>query len=154
LPDENLYAVGFSLGGNILGRYLSKHQNNVPFKRAICVCPPIDLKSSSINIENKLWGIYSKAMAEYIKETWEKHRAKFRNFKLKHGIDMNEVMRKCKTLWDIDHHFTSKVHGYKDGHHYYENAGSLDLLTKIRIPTLYLYSDDDEMVGAEGMPNG
>lgn len=67
---------------------------------------------------------------------------------------MDHIISKCKTLWDIDHHFTSRVHGYKDGHHYYQNAGSMDVLTNIRIPTLYMYSDDDEMIGKKGMPTG
>lgn len=127
-PDENLFAVGYSLGGNILGRYLAKNQANVPFKKAICIGPPIDLKASSENIENKLWGIYSKALADYMKEAWENHRSKFMKFQSKHGIDMDLIISKCKTLWDIDHHFTSKIHGYENGHHYYENAGSIDLL--------------------------
>lgn len=87
-----------------------------------------------------------------MKEAWESHRPKFMKFKVKHGIDMDQVISKCKTLWDIDHHFTSRIHGYVDGNHYYENAGSIDLLDNIKIPTLYMYSSDDEMIGVKGIP--
>lgn len=78
--EEDVFAVGFSLGGNILGRFLAKEMYNAPFKKAICVCPPIDLKASSENIESKLWGAYSRALADYMKEAWETHRMAFRHF--------------------------------------------------------------------------
>lgn len=116
------------------------------------MCPPIDLKASSENIENKLWGVYSRALADYMKESWKLHKEKFMHFKLVHDIDMEKILKKCKTLWDIDHHFTSKIHGFKDGHHYYQEAGSINLLQNIKVPTLYMYSDDDEMIGINGMP--
>ena len=59
-PDTKLYAIGFSLGGNMLLKLLGEIQNNSPFTAAVSVSPPMQLDVCADAIHNGISKIYEK----------------------------------------------------------------------------------------------
>lgn len=49
-PSSELLAAGWSLGGNILVRYLGEEGHNCPISAAASLCNPLDLVSNPFNL--------------------------------------------------------------------------------------------------------
>jgi len=59
------------------------------------------------------------------------------------GLAQPEAISRARTLWEFDDAFTSVVHGFRDAADYYSKCSSIDVLEKIRVPTLLLSARDD-----------
>ncbi|MDX1384823.1 MAG: hypothetical protein R3190_14315, partial [Thermoanaerobaculia bacterium] len=57
---ETLFVAGFSLGGNVLGKWLGEQGSSVPsaVAGAALICPPFDLTVSGPAIDRALGGLY------------------------------------------------------------------------------------------------
>ena len=51
LSYNNKYAVGFSLGGNVLLKYLGEEGLNSMLDKAVGISVPVDLESSALHLE-------------------------------------------------------------------------------------------------------
>ena len=49
-PSSELLAAGWSLGGNILVRYLGEEGRNCPISAAASLCNPLDLVSNPVGL--------------------------------------------------------------------------------------------------------
>lgn len=58
-PNQKLYGVGFSLGANIMGKYMAEEGLNAELESASCVCGPMDLQLSSQHLEGHMGGFFS-----------------------------------------------------------------------------------------------
>ena len=79
--DGPLFAVGYSLGGNILLKYLGESAHNTPLAAAAAVCAPLDLHqcSDALNIGfSKIYQHYLiKRMKNSVTRKFNKHTAAF-----------------------------------------------------------------------------
>ena len=62
--------------------------------------------------------------------------------------DLNRIGQ-VRTLRDFDECYTSKAHGFADADDYYQKSGSLNVIDRIRIPTLILHAEDDPFIPFE-----
>ena len=66
-PNVEFYAVGFSLGANILGKYQAEEGIKSKLKGAVCINGPMDMIEASNHLE-KVWnGLFTKILANNIK---------------------------------------------------------------------------------------
>lgn len=142
-----IYLHGFSLGGNLLLKYLGQ-PSNIPkeIKAAVAVSVPCDLYSSLRQLLRPKNALYAHRFKKHL---IEKLRAKQRLFPEK--IADSDIL-KIKTLKDFDDVYTSKAHGFKDALDYYEKSSCLPFLKSINIPTLIINSKNDSFLGAECYP--
>ena len=54
-PNSTIFAVGFSLGANILAKYLGEESCKSVVEAAVCISSPLDMEKASIHLENTLW---------------------------------------------------------------------------------------------------
>ena len=144
---SEIYLKGFSLGGNIVLKYLGE-SNEVPeqIKGAMAVSVPCYLSGSAKalhKLENKLY-------AEYFL-LFLKKRLKIKQEHFPSRITKNQI-RSIKTLYDFDNIYTSKAHGFKDAEDYYSKCSSLQFLSFINVPTLILNAKDDSFLSLECYP--
>ena len=136
---ERIFIAGFSLGGNVLAKWLGESALAVPEKvvAAAAVSVPYDLVVSGPHIDKVLGGFYAKHfLRTLVKKAVEKEK------QFPGCVDIARV-RSSKTLYDFDHHATAKFHGFKGASHYYETQRSGQYLDGIRVPTMLLSSSDD-----------
>lgn len=69
-----------------------------------------------------------------------------------HKIDMANVLSKCQTLKDVDHHITARLFGFESADHYYGIVGCRQMIPNIKKPTLFIQSIDDPVCGYESIP--
>ena len=68
--ERNLFLAGFSLGGNVVAKYLGEEGRHSCVKGAVCVGVPFDLEVVAQNVENNLFGFYHYAIAVPYKERY------------------------------------------------------------------------------------
>ncbi|MGB8705671.1 MAG: alpha/beta fold hydrolase [Gillisia sp.] len=142
-----LAAVGFSLGGNLLLKYLGEG-NLLPseFKAAAAISTPCDLYGSLRELEKPGNMIYARRFVKKLKKQLE-----IRNRKFPEKLSTEEIAR-CKTLLQIDDLYTSRAHGYKDAKDYYKRSSSLQFLPGIQLPVLLLNAQNDSFLSDSCYP--
>ena len=137
--NEPLALAGFSLGGNVLLKWLGEHGVNLPqqVRAAAVVSVPFDLERGARFIERGFARVYTKHFLRTL-------RAKAR-IKLEHdpGLFDSVALERARTLFDFDDAVTAPVHGFAGATDYYRRSSSLGFLSSIRRPTLLLSAYDD-----------
>jgi predicted alpha/beta-fold hydrolase len=99
-PNRPLFAVGFSLGANILTNYVGEEGADCKLKAAVAVSNPWNLEVSCVVMKKTTLGlhVYMRAMGKNMMGLYNRHKEQI----LKNeGIDEEEVM-KCKYLFEFD----------------------------------------------------
>jgi len=154
-PLAPLYAVGYSLGGNVLLKYLGERAANCPLHGAVAVSVPFRLDQCADRIGLGFSRVYQahfmRAMLAYVKD-------KQRLFAHQGMADRLSVMEKLgplddvRTFWDFDGRITAPLHGFVDAQDYYRRSSSRYFLGDIRVPTLIIQAADDPFVFPHSVP--
>lgn len=138
-PTQPLVAAGFSLGGNVLLKWLGEQGETAPSQlvAAAAVSVPFDLERGSRHIERGFARIYGR---HFLRTLRAKARAKLRGFP---DLFDRSALERARTLFDFDDAVTAPVHGFLGASDYYSRSSSLRFLSRIRRPTLLLSARDD-----------
>ena len=150
-PTRPLMALGFSLGGNILLKYLGERgaQNDTPVSAAVAVSVPYDLSAGADALER---GFMTKLYVRYfLRSLFAKVRAKEKI--LEDVLDLDAVWNST-TLRDFDDAATAKLHGFAGAEDYYQKSSSNRFIESVRVPTLLIHSRDDPFQPASALPLG
>lgn len=143
---EEIYLMGFSMGGALTLNYLGQIKTDSRVKRAVAISAPISLKSSSDKLKKGFNKVYLKNFTHKISR---KLKIKARQFP--DLIDSSKI-DSIRTFDEIDGYFTAPLHGYRDKEEYYQKASPIYALDKIKIPTLIINSWDDPFLGDDCYP--
>lgn len=147
-PAAPLAAVGFSLGGNVLLKYLGERGADARdlLDAAVAVSVPYRLGASARRMERGLGPMYA---AYFLRSLRRSVRAKVRE--RGHVFDL-ERLASVRSLREFDDAFTAPVHGFRDAEDYYRRSSSARFLPEIRVPTLLLQSRDDPFLPKGCLP--
>lgn len=139
---QEIYLMGFSLGGNLILKYLGEG-NAVPseLKAAVAVSVPCDLKDACDQLLQSKNVLYS---ARFKKHLLAKLRAKRVLFPEQ---ITEEAIKNIVTLKDFDDAYTAPAHGFKDALDYYASCSCNQFLSKIPVPSLVLNAKNDSFLG-------
>jgi hypothetical protein len=131
--------IGFSLGGNILLKYLGEQGPAAPSEivAAIAFSVPCDLTSSSLRLGDWSNQIY---MARFMKDLRKKVIQKNEVFPGK--LDL-EGLHRVKSFAEFDDRYTAPLNGFEHAQDYWTKASSKPLLPAIRVPTLLIQALND-----------
>ena len=140
-----IYAIGFSLGGNVVLKLAGEFGAAVPQQlAAICaISPSVDLAASTQLILHRRNWLYH---GNFVRNLKRKVRRKHKLFPDRY--DLNKLAA-VKTLRDFDENFTSVTHGFLNADDYYYRCSSIRVVEQIRIPTLIIHSEDDPFIPFE-----
>ncbi|MDB4892707.1 MAG: hypothetical protein JWL61_4562 [Gemmatimonadetes bacterium] len=138
-PHQPLLLAGFSLGGNVLLKWLGEHGADAPrqLRAAAAVSVPFDLERGARNIERGFARVYT---WHFMRSLRMKALAKLERFP---DLFDATALRRARTLFEFDDAVTAPVHGFAGANDYYSRSSSLQYLSTIRVPTLLLSSSDD-----------
>ena len=142
---DEVFLIGFSVGGNITLKYLGEQGDKVhpKLKSALCYSVPTDLKACSLNLDQGFNKIYSRRFLSMLKE---KVASK------KHLLPSELFDREVLTLKDFDDVFTSHIYGFKDAADYYTKSSSKAYIPKIKLPTLIINAKNDPFLTPDCFP--
>lgn len=148
-PKAPIYAVGVSLGGNALLKWLGESNDNAKsiITKAAAVSAPMDLAASATALDTGLNRIL------YTPRFVNTMRPKALALNLRFpGILNIEKVKAAKTIHDIDNHVTAVLFGAKDAQDYYAKNAAKPWLKQISLPTLILNAKNDPFIPAETLP--
>ena len=145
---KELYLLGFSLGGNVVLKYVGEQGDNIhkEIRNAIAISAPVHLESSAYYMNRWDAKVYLK---RFLKSLENKVRIKYNMMPDKISI---EGLDKIKTFHDFDNQYTGPMHGFKDAHDYYTKSSSVFYLDNISIPTLIINAKNDPFLPKECFP--
>lgn len=144
-PDARLYAVGFSLGGNILLKWLGESPDSL-LDAAAAVSVPFRLDLGAQRLEHGLSRLYQAHLVNGMKRSVDRKRRR-----MPHPVDRRALSR-CRTFEQIDTCLTAPLHGFRDARDYYARSSCRRFLGSIRTPTLIVHSLDDPFMTPAAVP--
>ncbi|KAI7825055.1 Alpha/Beta hydrolase protein [Kickxella alabastrina] len=151
-PCALLAAVGYSLGGNILTKYLGEQGKNCKLSAAITICCPYDVTKLYAKLDEP--SLFNK----YVLQPSLSSRAKA------YVKDHIDVIQGGSRQYDLDGFFASKnvtemnalltapLSGFESCEQYYRESSSCAYVPKISTPLLAINSKDDPLVPVDAIP--
>ncbi len=143
---ELFAAAGFSLGGNVLLKWLGETADRRPLTTAVAVSVPYRLDLAADRMSRGSSRIYQKRLISLM-------HAKTR-LRLDAGtspIDL-EQLHQWRTFRSFDHNVTAPLHGFAGVDDYYARSSSLQFLRGISRPTLLIHARDDPFMTPDVIP--
>ena len=138
-------AVGVSLGGNVLLKWLGEMGGQCPLQRAAVMSVPFVLNDAALRLRNGMSRIYERYLVSSLQRSF---RRKFARMPC--PIDVN--VDRLNTFRRFDDQVTAKLHGFDGVDDYYNEASSRQYIPRIRIPTLILHAVDDPFMYPDTAP--
>jgi predicted alpha/beta-fold hydrolase len=148
--DIKLYAIGYSLGANMLLKLLAEFKKDSPIQKAIAISSPLVLDICASRMDKGFSKFYQYILLKDLKkgllDKYAKHDMQsLLNFK-------KEDIKKIRTFWDFDEVYTAPIHGFDSAKDYYKRCSSREFLKDIQTPTLIINSKDDPFMTPEVLP--
>lgn len=145
----NLYAAGWSLGANILVRYLGQESHSCPLSGAVSLCNPFDLVIADEDFHKGFNNVYDRSLANALCKIFKKHALLFEDMGGEYNIPL---AANAKSVKDFDEGLTRVSFGFKSADDYYSNSSSSDSIKHVRIPLLCIQADNDPIAPSRGIP--
>ncbi|MDD2760307.1 MAG: hydrolase [Methylomonas sp.] len=155
-PESALAAVGFSIGGNVLLKWLGEQGGNLSLFAAAAICVPLLLAPCASKLDRGFSRIYRRQLLKELKHyiDYKKH------YLDRIGLDEEaEKLRQLgdlsaiRSFWQYDDRVVAPLHGFKDVHDYYERSSSRQYLPGIKVPTLLIHAKDDPFMTSVVLPD-
>ena len=147
-PGVPLGAVGFSLGANVLLKYLGERGPESRIRAAAAISIPFDLGAGADKLASSVTGRFYTGV--FIRSL----RAKYRQKRALIGDACDDArVLSARTFREWDDAATARLHGFRDVDDYYGSSSSKGFLGRIRVPTLLVHAADDPFVPPEAIPH-
>ncbi|KAJ5056312.1 alpha/beta hydrolase fold family protein [Bipolaris maydis] len=147
-PNRPLYAIGFSIGANILVNwevwYLGEEGERCGIRAAVVCSNPLNLEVV-VNALRRSWmglNIYSNALGNGMKQTFQQQ-----VIKLTIARDVRKITKLInKSVVQLP------MWGYPTTGTYYRDASSVDAVLAVKVPLFALNAEDDPISHYEALP--
>ena len=147
---DRIVLAGFSLGGNVLVKWLGEQGSSAPreVRAAAAISVPFDLELCARTLDGEgFWRwVYRTRFLRSLKRKSLEKLSKFPG-----AADQQQVAR-ARTLFQFDEALTSRVHGFSGALDYYAQSSSGGFVDRVRVPLLLLSAADDPFIPARCIP--
>lgn len=137
-------AVGFSLGANLLLKYLGEREQPRT-RHAIAVSPPFVLRDAMLRLNIGHSRIYRHYLITRLKQS---HRDRFSERPAPLDLDLDGI----KDFNSFDEQITAPLSGFDGVFDYYNRASCRQFLQQIQTPTLIIHAADDPFMFPATVP--
>ncbi len=140
--------VGFSLGGNLILKYLGEKGSHVPaqIRAAVAFSVPCDLAGSARAIARPGNRLYLKRFLRRLRRKIEAKKPLYPDLLSTAEYDT------IRTFEAFDDRYTAPLHGFRDAQDYYAKASAKPVLERIALPALLVNALDDPFLSPECFP--
>ncbi len=145
-PGTPIAAVGYSLGGNALLKYLGEADRGGQVHAAAAVSVPYSLAEGAKQLKTGFSRVYQRRLLGLLKrKITGKFSARDCPFDLDEVSQLNDFFR-------FDDRITAPLHGFAGVMDYYNRSSSLPFLKSITVPSLLLHARDDPFMTEHVIP--
>lgn len=145
--NPRLGALGYSLGGNALLKWLGELKDEAPIAAAVAVSVPFDLAACARALDAP--GFWPRVYRGRFLRTL---RRKALALAAAHPQLDRRALAEASTFTAFDDRFTAPMNGFRDAADYWAQSSSAGFLPFVRRPTLIVAAEDDPFVPAEALP--
>jgi len=142
LSPGGICPVGYSLGGNMLIKFLAESGRDFPIRAAATVSAPIDLAATSRRFLAPRNRPYHRWLLRHLKRE-----------ALRPPAALSEAERAAiaaaRTVHAFDDTFVAPRHGFADAADYYARCSALAYLPEVTVPLLAVHALDDPWIPAK-----
>jgi predicted alpha/beta-fold hydrolase len=149
-PGRLLALAGFSLGGNVVAKYLGERGDAVPSEvvSAVVISVPFDLAGCAAALDGP--GLFSLLYRErFLRRLRAKALRKAARFP---GLVDDRAIRRARSFSEFDEVATAPLHGFANARDYWTRSSSGPLLRHLRRPLLAIAAADDPFVPPSALP--
>lgn len=143
LPDsllgDGVLAVGFSLGGAMLLKYLGEEGGAGPVRAAATVCSPIDLSATCRHMLLARNRFYHGYIIELMRREATAEGARL-------SAEERAAILGSRDVWQYDDRFIAPRHGFAGAEDYYERNRPTRFMPAVAVPTLVVAAADDPWI--------
>ena len=145
---DGLYAVGVSLGGNALLKWLGEQgvAATAVIDAAVAVSAPVDLQAAGNALDAGFNRVYAR---NFLATLRRKALGKLDRFP---DLCDRARVRRSRTLREFDDIVTAPLHGYLNTDDYWNRASSKPFLRLIAAPTLLINARNDPFLPTSALP--
>ena len=143
---DDIFLVGFSVGGNVTLKYLGEGSVSSRIAKAVTISVPIDLGSAAEVLAWPKNKVYLKWFLSHLKN----------KVTAKHPLFPSELvvegLNTIKNFREFDARFTAPLNGFLSADEYWTKASCKPYLRNIKVPTLLLTARDDPFLSSQCYP--
>lgn len=154
-PQAPLAVVGYSLGGNVVLKWLGEEGAKLDLCAAVAVSAPLRLDRCADRLDAGLSKIYRDRLLRELKDYLRWKQAHLRRIgneaeweRLARLGDLSAV----RSFWEYDDKVVASLYGFEDVHDYYRRSSSRAYLHAITVPTLIIQARDDPFMTPDVLP--
>ena len=140
--------VGFSLGGNLILKFLGDFNNalNPRIQAAVAISVPCDLRGSAKQMERITNRFYMRRFLKSLRGKVREKQSRFPDKINDHGLDQ------MRTFYEFDDAYTAPIHGFASAEDYWQRCSCRTQLHRIKVPTLLINALDDPFLSSRCYP--
>ena len=146
LPDAlvaaGVVAVGYSLGGSVLLKYLGERGYSAQVRAAVTVSSPLDLATTSRRLQAPRNLVYHRYLLQRLIAESLAPAAII-------AAEERAAILGARSLYQLDDRYVAPRYGFAGADDYYARASAGQFLTAVAVPTLMIHARDDPWVPAD-----
>jgi len=139
-------AIGFSLGGNVLLKWLGQTGDSNPLQCGVAVSVPFILADAANRLQRGLSHMYEIHLKNSLKRSYIE---KFKRIESPLDVEISQL----KGFWEFDDRVTAPLHGFSGVDHYYAESSCRQYLAGIKVPTRIIHALDDPFMFSATVPD-
>jgi predicted alpha/beta-fold hydrolase len=154
-PDVPMAMVGFSLGGNVLLKWLGEQGHNISLAAAVAVSVPLLLDKCATKLDHGFSKLYRyhliQELKHFIRDKLHYLQEIGAHQEVSKILELGDLST-IKSFWQYDDKVVARLHAFENVQQYYQLSSSKQYLDKIKIPTLLIQSIDDPFMTRSVIP--
>lgn len=153
---RRLVVIGYSLGANVLIKWLSETRYKTALSAAVSVSNPFSLDVCCAQMKSGMAYWYGRYFLRRLRTDLQRKRDVFREQGLDdeaRRIEQLGALDGLQTLWDFDDAVTAPLHGFAGAGDYYERCSSRQFIADTPVPTLVVHSHNDPIIPLHSLPS-
>ncbi len=136
---NGVVALAYSLGANLMLKYLGETGGLSHLRAAVSVSAPIDLSATSAHMLRPRNWLYHRWLLKRLKTQTLEPGARV-------SAEGRRAVLAARTIWELDDQWLAPAFGFAGAQDYYARSSAAGFLAKIAKPTLLIHADNDPWV--------
>lgn len=154
-PNDTFMFVGYSLGANVLLKWLGEQDKSERITKAVAVSTPFQLDECSkamLRGPSRFYGSY------FVNQLTDNVSAKMEHFEASGLTEQYAKLAalgsldQIKSIWEFDDRVTAPLHDFGSAENYYKRCSSAQFLKHISTDTLLIQSKNDPLIPESALP--
>ncbi len=148
--NATLFAIGYSLGGNMLLKLLGELKEKSFLRAAVSISAPLQLDICAYKMDTGFSKFYQYILLKDLRNSLHE---KYKTHDLQKliGLKKSEIC-KLTTFWKFDDRYTAPIHGFSSVDDYYKKSSAKGYLQYIQTDTLIIHALDDPFMTQDIIP--